>query len=130
MTIKQKTKTNGDYFFFVPGRISNNCKCLDVQYGGYATETSRLVFKNVFKTLFIKKYMISIFPPMKVKSHTLQPVQTCKWAIYNFPYWMGYLPWCKTKFWPRIVHFGNNINGCILIWLAIRKIDIHLLTIY
>lgn len=24
----KKTKTNGDYFFFVPGRISNNCKCL------------------------------------------------------------------------------------------------------
>lgn len=40
-----------------------SCKSLDVQYGGYATETSRLVFKNVFKTLFIKKYMISIFPP-------------------------------------------------------------------
>lgn len=68
------------FFLFLVGSAitANVLQKSGFQYGGYATETSRLVFKNVFKTLFIKKYMISIFPPMKVKSHTLQPVQTCK----------------------------------------------------
>lgn len=47
-----------------------SCKSLDVQYGGYANETSRLVFKNVFKTLFIKKYMISIFYSQWKWNHT------------------------------------------------------------
>lgn len=64
MTIEQKTKTNGDHFFLsLVGSAITAYTSLNVQYGGYANETSRLVFKNVFKTLFIKKYMISIFPP-------------------------------------------------------------------
>lgn len=53
----KKMKINGDYFFFVFGRISNNCKCF-VKVWMFSMGDMLLKLVDQFLKMFLKYYLL------------------------------------------------------------------------